>query len=101
MNPQHRSRLGHPLTRNSSRDRGPRPSKAAAWGALLAVAVLAAVAAGVIGGGSALAHRGLGQSVQDTRSGPIVLEWADPPAASGPVPQIPADAEDAQPIATF
>lgn len=67
----------------------------------MVVAVLAAVAVGVIGGGNALAHRGQGHSVEATGSAPIVLEWGDPPTESVPVPQIPADAEDAQPIATF
>lgn len=101
MTPQHRSHVAHPITRKSSRDRGPRPSKAAAWGALLAVAVLATAAVGLIGGGSALAHRGLGQSDQTAGSAAVVRKWADPPAEPVPVPQIPAEAEDAQPIATF
>lgn len=89
------------MARNSSRNRGPRPSKAAAWVALLAVAVLATAAVGLIGGGSALAHRGLGPPVQGTGSAAIGPGWADTPTEPVPVPPIPADAQDAQPIATF
>ncbi|WP_427912902.1 hypothetical protein ACPWT1_20110 [Ramlibacter sp. MMS24-I3-19] len=96
-----RSRPGQRMTRMFLAGRGGRPSRTAAWGALLAVAALAALAASLIGGGSALAHRGLGQPVLVGEPAPAVHTLAEPPAEATPVPPIPADAQDAQPIATF
>lgn len=101
MDRNRHSQPGHRMTRMSSGSRGRRPSKAAALTALLAVAALAALAVGLIGGGSALAERGFGVSVQASPS--IAVGRLLPPPAVEPavVPQVPADAEEAQPIATF
>lgn len=66
--------------------------------ALLAVAFLAALAVGLIGGGTALAHRGLGPSVPPTGSAAVVREVPIEPV---PVPHIAPDADFAQPVATF
>lgn len=89
------------MTRNSPADHGGRPSKAVALGVLLAVVGLATLAVDLIGGGSALAHRALGLSVQAGEPATVVRTLAEPPSEPAGVPQMPANAEDAQPIATF
>lgn len=101
MDRNRHSRPGQRMTRNALADRGARPSKAAAFGVLLVVVALATLAADLIGGGSALAHRALGLSVQASEPATVVRTLAEPPTEPVAVPQVPADAEDAQPIATF
>lgn len=100
MDSNRRSHPGHWMADHFHVRRTRRLSRTAAVGALLAVAVLAAVAAGLIGGGTlALAHRGLDAT---TDSSPTVLRaWAGQPMEVAPMPQVPADAEEAQPMATF
>lgn len=94
MNPQSRSRA------RKSPARAPRRSRSAAVAALLAVAVLASVAVGMIGGGNAMADRMLGHA-QATRAHQVLSAPADAPAGAVDLPSVPAGAEDAQPMATF
>lgn len=89
------SRPGRRMTRMRFAARKGRRSLTAALGALFVVAALAGVAVTVIGSGSALAHRGLGASAIAVRP------WDDPPGEPVPMPQVPADAQAAQPMSTF
>src|SRR6476661_2670858 len=68
MNRNRRAAPTPGMIKKSFAYRGPRRSRAAALGALLAVAMLAAVAVGLIGGPGALADRGHGESVLTTGS---------------------------------
>ena len=101
MNRNSRSGPGQRMIKKTFGGRGLRPSKTAALGALLAVAVLAATAVGLIGGRSALADGENGESVLTTGPTTAVRAFAEPATNPVAVPQMPADAEYAQPIATF
>ena len=100
MDRNRRSRPGQRMTRMSFGNSRGRLSMAEALGALLAVAALAALAVGLIGG-TALADRGLGASAQTARAPTVVRTWTEPPMDLAPMPEVPADAEEAQPMATF
>ncbi|HEY1227008.1 MAG TPA: hypothetical protein VGF26_06770 [Ramlibacter sp.] len=102
MDRTRRTRNGQRMANRYFADRRGRLSRTAALGALLAVAVLAAAAVGLIGGNTvALAHRGLDTSGQAGRTPGIVRSLVDPPMEHAPMPEVPADADDAQPVETF
>jgi hypothetical protein len=101
MSPEYRSRLGQRMTKKSFANRAPRLSRTAAVAALLAVAVLAVTAVGLIGGGDALADHRLGTTVQTARSAQALRAPAELPIRPVDLPQVPADAQEAQPMASF